>query len=255
MPPDSANNFFGIKVSKTGVPVQNASDNQLIYKSDFSTDTWFGTNSAIMQQGSFDNGTYGLRILDSNGDVVSQFGEQSDGSSNLKFFDASGIGIAQFGRFADGTTALKVAKNGQEVSTATNAQLSFNSQTSYTVLLQGSHTFPSLGSVVNDGFATSSVITIPHNAGFIPNVNCFAPLALGAFTSPTIPSGFPITDVSLVANASVITQADSEFFNFYYVVDSANLYLGLGFANSSGGTVTAQAVTVYYTVFALSLTS
>ncbi len=57
-----ADNFFGIKVSKEGIPVNNASDKQLIFKNDFSTTTYYDqTNSRIMI-GRLPDGTYGIAV-------------------------------------------------------------------------------------------------------------------------------------------------------------------------------------------------
>lgn len=62
MPPNNAKNFFGTKVSKAGIPVQNASDKQLIYKDDFSTKTYFDNSDARMLEGLLPDGTYGLWV-------------------------------------------------------------------------------------------------------------------------------------------------------------------------------------------------
>lgn len=55
-------NFFGIKVSKTGIPVQNASDKQLVYKDDFSTKTYFDQTNSRMIEGLLPDGNYGLWV-------------------------------------------------------------------------------------------------------------------------------------------------------------------------------------------------
>lgn len=72
-----SNSFFGIKVSKQGIPVQNASDNQLIYKDNFSTKTFYDTNNSRMLEGLLPDGTYGL--------WVSQPGSNVTDGSNLIF--------------------------------------------------------------------------------------------------------------------------------------------------------------------------
>lgn len=58
MNPNQPQKFFGIKVSKAGIPVSHASDSQLIYKSDYSTSTWYdNAGNVAMQQGTTSNGT------------------------------------------------------------------------------------------------------------------------------------------------------------------------------------------------------
>lgn len=63
------NNFFGIKVSKNGIPVNQASDKQLVYKDDFSTKTYFDTLDARMVEGLLPDGTYGLWVSKPGFDV------------------------------------------------------------------------------------------------------------------------------------------------------------------------------------------
>lgn len=200
------------------------------------------------------SGAFGLSVTDSNNASIN-LGINASDNVELLFNDGT-VNRLLVGKNAAGQEVVWISKPTIEVTTATPAGLAFSSTSSFTVLLQNSFTFQSLGSVPDGGFATSAVITIPHNAGFVPNVNCFAPLQVGSgFPDPLLPAGFPVQDVTLVTSGWVITQADSEFFNFFFSVDTENLYLGLGFANSSGMTVTALPITVYYTVFSLNATS
>lgn len=69
MPPTSTNNFFGIKVSKAGIPVNQASDKQLIYKDDFSTKTYYDNTNARMIEGKLPDGSYGLWVSKPGTDV------------------------------------------------------------------------------------------------------------------------------------------------------------------------------------------
>lgn len=62
MQPNRTNNFFGVKVSKTGIPVQNASDKQLVYKDDFSTKTYYDLTNSRMLEGLLPDGSYGLWV-------------------------------------------------------------------------------------------------------------------------------------------------------------------------------------------------
>lgn len=202
-------------------------------------------------------------ILDGDSETISisdsirtvlTMGRNTDATFNFRVLDANGIGLAQFGQFPDGSTALKVAQAGIEVSTATLQQLTFSSSASFTVALQNSYVFPSFGLIPDNGRGDSGTIVIPHNVGFIPGVNCFAPLTVGGYSFSTAPTGFPLGDISLFPNGNTIQQAELVFFNFYYAVDATNLYIGLTFVNSSGAPVVASSVTIYYTVFTLNTT-
>lgn len=127
-PSGNTDKFFGQKVSKPGIDVNTASDNQLIYKNDFSTQTFYtASGQAGVASGQIPSGGTGTAIYDSAGNIVAQYGEQSDGSVNLKFFDSNGIGVAQFGQFTGGAVALKVAFPNVEVSSAPDSELIFNS--------------------------------------------------------------------------------------------------------------------------------
>lgn len=68
MPP-SNQGFYGIKVSKTGIPVNDASDRQLVYKDDYSTKTYYDNSSARMLEGLLPDGTYGLWVSKPGFDV------------------------------------------------------------------------------------------------------------------------------------------------------------------------------------------
>lgn len=89
MPPTGTNNFFGIKVSKSGLPVQNASDKQLVYKDDFSTKTYFDQTNSRMLEGLLPDGSYGLWVSSPGVDVTtadpSLPGQLSFNSSNDTF--------------------------------------------------------------------------------------------------------------------------------------------------------------------------
>jgi UDP-3-O-acyl-N-acetylglucosamine deacetylase len=56
------NNFFGIKVSQPGINVNNAGPTQLIYSSDYSTDTWYNNGQVVMTIGQLSSGVYGTQI-------------------------------------------------------------------------------------------------------------------------------------------------------------------------------------------------
>lgn len=150
LPAGNQPNFFGRKVSQPGINVNNASDNQLIYKDDFSTQTYYGNNTT--------NG--------SNVNVpVMEIGQLSNGGAGIYFPDANGTGVAQFGLFPDGSTALKVSQPGVEVATASNDQLIFNSaQDIFKIIQTGDGTIPEV--ITSSGVLNS--IVLPHGLSFIP---------------------------------------------------------------------------------------
>src|SRR5260221_9771691 len=86
MPPGSTNNFFGIKVSKDGIPVQNASDNQLIYKDNFSSKTYFDQTNSRMIEGLLPDGSYGMWVSKPGYDVITATGDQLVFNSNQNIF-------------------------------------------------------------------------------------------------------------------------------------------------------------------------
>jgi hypothetical protein len=87
MPPNSANNFFGVKVSKAGIPVNQASDRQLVYKDDFSTKTYFDTTNSRMLEGLLPDGTYGLWVSKPGFDVSTSTPSQRIFDSNRDIFN------------------------------------------------------------------------------------------------------------------------------------------------------------------------
>lgn len=86
MPPTSTNNFFGIKVSKAGIPVNQASDRQLIYKDDFSTKTYYDNTNARMIEGKLPDGSYGLWVSKPGFDVTTATADQLVFNSNQNIF-------------------------------------------------------------------------------------------------------------------------------------------------------------------------
>lgn len=201
---------------------------------------------------------FGIGYYDTTGRLTSE----STGTF-LKFFDNNGVGLAQFGQYPNGSTALKIAAPNIEVSTATDQQLVFNSNKSFTVALQDSYIFPSLGSIPDSTFATSAVVPIPHGVGFIPNVEFFSQKYLSdnpySPSSPVVPTGYPLSKLTQVSMGDSVLQVDTStgdaFFQLWLSYDKDNLYLGLGFTNFTGITVVAAPITIYYTVYTLPATA
>lgn len=170
MQPTSTNGFFGTKLSKTGINVNEASDAQLLYQQDFTTgtQTWFGTTYPVMQAGPLPEGGYGLR-----------------------FPDANGIGIAQFGQFPDGSTALKIAPTGVEVATATDSQLIFNSsQDIFKIVQTGNLSIPT---------TPSTFINVAHNLGYEPIVMAY--ITFSWSSTPVVTTSLPAMLVAFSTTA------------------------------------------------------
>lgn len=221
------------------------------------TQTIAGTDGSTITLGAIGStAQIGIGQYDSNTLEVSQYGQQADGSSGLKFFDANGVGIAQFIRDTAGNTSIKVASPNIEVGIATDAELVFNSNKSFTVALQDSYTFPSLGAVTTGTTAVSVTKAIPHNVGSIPDASVFAPFTVGGFALPGLPTGFPQTTAFVpITSGALVYQSNLSNSQIVWGVDATNLYLGQVFSNDESTTQTALPITVYYTVFTLKVTA
>lgn len=104
-PKSNQNNFFGVKVSKPGINVNNASDSQLIYKSDYSTDTWYGDyykSLEIGQIGTASSLAYGMNVYNSKGDVSLTLGQLSNGDYGMDVFNGSGGLSLTLGQISSG---------------------------------------------------------------------------------------------------------------------------------------------------------
>lgn len=104
------NKFFGIKVSKTGIPVQNASDKQLTYKNDFSTQTFY-TNSGAISFGVTSDNDLGMETIDSDGFTLFKM----DGQTWFWFDKNTGKNVMQVGLLPDGTYGWAVATEGNDI--------------------------------------------------------------------------------------------------------------------------------------------
>jgi len=62
--------FFGIKVSKPGVPVQKATDKQLVVKDNFTSRVWYDNDNPRIIEGQLPSGEYGLRVSKTGFDVT-----------------------------------------------------------------------------------------------------------------------------------------------------------------------------------------
>lgn len=146
-------------------------------------------------------------------------------------------------------SGLKTSIPGVDVTTATNAQLSFSSDSSFTILKSGTFTFPP-ATLINGAtsYATSQVIA--HGATFTPAMSCFAPLQVGNASLPVYPPDFPTTLSTFMTNGGFIYQLGLAYMVVYYGANATNFYLGMAYINDSGGTLTLLGAPVTYYVYA-----
>jgi hypothetical protein len=95
-PAGDQNSFFGVKVSKQGTNVINAPDNQLLYKNDYTKETFFGTSGNI-SFGAFTSAVtgqtgQGLQVTNSSGQVIFELNGQT-----WYWFDTSGNVVMEVG--------------------------------------------------------------------------------------------------------------------------------------------------------------
>jgi len=241
-----SNQFFGIKVSQPNVNVNQASDNQLVYKNDFNSTVFYGTNGSSVNIGTFPaTGSNGLKLVSAAGNLISQYGQQTDGTSNLKFFNSNGTALAQFGQFADGSIALKVAKTGYNVSVATDDQLIFNSnQNIFKIIQTGTFTFP-LTSISNN--TTLSVVDATSNGNYFTlNYNLsFTPIVLITELDPSLNtySGVNATGSKIEISTS---GAISLWTQIKIIADQYSLIVARWGGNTSGSTQNFQKTSYKY---------
>lgn len=107
------NKFFGIKVSKPNVNVNQANDNQLIFKNDFTTQTFY-TDTGTLSFGTVSNNQLGMQLTDSNGFISFVMN-----GSTWSWYDANtGKNIMQIGLLPDGTYGMAIAKYNIDVGSA-----------------------------------------------------------------------------------------------------------------------------------------
>lgn len=71
--PTTKTPFFGVKVSKPGVPIEQATNKQLVYSNNYSTTTYYDANNSRILIGLLPDGTYGIVISKPGIDVTSVF--------------------------------------------------------------------------------------------------------------------------------------------------------------------------------------
>lgn len=114
-PTSSVQNFYGVKVSQVGVPVNQANDNQLTYKLDYNTgiQTFYGANGTSLNFGPNPDGTLGLNIQNSSNQVLFELSGET-----WIWYDNEGNSIMEVGLLPDGSYGWAVATPGNSVADA-----------------------------------------------------------------------------------------------------------------------------------------
>lgn len=196
--------FFGRKISRTGINVTQATDNQLVVKEDYNL-------------------------------------------GNTIYYDASGIASVLIGlRPLTNVRGFYVAQPGIDVRTATDAQLSFNSQQdTFKIVEKGSATIPSF--TIGSGGTNVALITIPHNLPFTPLVDVYVKGILFSFLTAEIASSYiplPIYNDSYYFFPS--SSAADYSLQILYGIDSTNLYIQALYPTATGTLDTILPIPVTY---------
>ncbi len=109
-PQSNNNNFFGIKVSKPGINVNQASPSQLIYQNDYSAETFFGTKGNI-SFGQNKDGSQGMQVVDESGFLLFEL----NGETWYWYDKVNNVNVMQIGLLPDGTYGMVIAKPGYDV--------------------------------------------------------------------------------------------------------------------------------------------
>ena len=109
-PTGNTNQFFGQKVSKPGINVNSASDSQLVYKNDWSQQTFYAADGSIAF-GILSDGTLGQEITDSSGFVLFKM----SGSTWYWYDKNTNKNVMQVGLLPDGSYGWAVATPGNNV--------------------------------------------------------------------------------------------------------------------------------------------
>jgi len=124
-PQSNTNSFFGIRISQPGINVQQANPKQLLYQSDYSTETWYdATGNAILNIGNIGTASassYGLKVLNDSGSTMLEAGLLPSGSYGINLYDGtsqysqSGVPQILIGLLPDGTVGIVQSISGTNV--------------------------------------------------------------------------------------------------------------------------------------------
>lgn len=217
-PSGNQNQFFGQKVSKLGVNVNNAGDNELILKDDYSSRIYYNNNGV-------ETVLLGLRRANST----------------------NGIGTDQQGLF--------VSQDGINVTNATNSQLIFNSNQDVFKIIKKDTTqsIPSF-SITVGGSGGNILKTIPHGQSFTPLINIYVASFIetlgggGSFVLQS--SSFTPLPIYGSSDANIYVFPNTAKTSYYpidmmYAVDSTNIYIQCNCNSATNDTIAAIPITYF----------
>lgn len=118
-PISNTNSFFGERVSQPGVNALTAGPNQLVYQTDYSTQTWYDiSGNAILVVGQQNNSsTYGVSINPNAQNLYSNSSGVTITQNGLSIFQ-NGIEQVRVGVLPDGTGGIVATIPGTSVDQA-----------------------------------------------------------------------------------------------------------------------------------------
>lgn len=167
-------------------------------------------------------------------------------NSRILAVDSNSIPVADFGLQGDGTIGLKVAKAGVDVTTATNAQLIFNSSqdifkiaNTVTGTLTLTFTTQSSGSSGTFTANSTSTLTLPHGLGIVPAIS---PQLFDSVNSIYV----PVTNGSSVASPHIQVNGNGivglGFYTWRITADTTNVYISGIVAGGGGSSTTGYSI-------------
>lgn len=150
--------FFGIKVSKNGIPVNQASDKQLVYKDDFSTKVYYDTTNSRIVEGLLPDGTYGMWVSKPgrNADDINAVADDSlifNSNQNIfRIVDTGTTSVTVPNPFPSGSTVTATVPHSQ------GRPPSFSA-------------YVNLPFIVNPSFPSDTIYGIPAVLGAVVSVN------------------------------------------------------------------------------------
>lgn len=166
---------------------------------------------------------------------------RTEQNNNRMLVSKNNVDQLIFGVNDDGNVAIKTSTDGIDVKSASDADLTFDSTKSFTVLKNDVYTIPAT-LVPASGSADGPTGAILHTFDGFPNFNAyfFDPHALDAFYNST---------KNPIVNGVPINQGLSLTYQLYVNVGHDFLYINCLFNNSTGSDVTSQPIDVSYLIY------
>jgi hypothetical protein len=187
IPAGTQNQFFGQKVSVPGINVNNASDDQLILKDNYTTRLYY----------------------DAAGIPTVLLGTRPANSSN-------GLSVSELGLFVSQPTF--------DVTQATDSQLIFNSQNDvFKIVVSGTTTV----TVNSGDTGTTVTTTVPHNLGYAPVVLAYVFNPADDVGAPTGYVATPYSSLSSSNTGSTPTVQLNPIAFYFMNTDTVNAYANI----------------------------